>query len=404
MGSLNSVFSFDGEVASSKSLMNRALIAASYKPELKIIGFSDCDDVRLMRQGILDLFQGRPVNCGHAGTVLRFLAVRASRLPGRHVITGSERLLSRPQEELLPIFGQLGVDSELFPNRLGVYSKGWRLIVDGLQINAQRSSQFASAVILNAWGLKFPLHFHVSRRVVSEGYLRMTIEVVRRLGMRIEDRGAEFFIPANQEVTASEYRVEPDVSSVFAVAALAVVAGQARVRGFPIKSLQPDAVFVRILKEMGALIRLEPQAGSQDQWGDLLVKKSPRLCGVNVNIEKSPDLLPVLGVLCALADSPSRIEGVGHLQFKESSRVEKTRELLELMGARVTTTESSVTIEPQAGVRSTSAVVYDVDLDHRMAMAATVARSAGFEIHPSDMGVVTKSFPEFRELAQGLSL
>lgn len=386
-------FKFDGTLPVSKSLLNRALIALSYNADLRLIGDSDCDDVQLMQQGLINLFSNKPIDCGHAGTVLRFLSLRASRISGTHVLRGSERLFSRPQNELLPIFGQLGVDARFDKQSLTIMSRGWRLAVDGLQINADRSSQFASGVMLNAWDLKFPLHFHISRKIVSEGYLRMTIKLLRQLGMRIEENGAEFFIPANQKVTQKEYEVEIDLSSAFVVAALAVVAGEARIKRFLPQSLQPDFVFVQILKNMGVQLNYNPQAQ------ELFVQKTDILQGVRVNLESSPDLLPVLAVLCALAKSESEIVGVGHLKYKESSRLEKTKELLELMGAQVETGDASIKITPvKERTARTAPVLFDVDQDHRMAMAATVAQKAGFSIRVSDLKAVTKSFPEFVQI------
>jgi len=257
-------FSFVGSLAGSKSLLNRAQIIASYSPNFKIIGDSECDDVILMRRGLAQLLSGdeQPIHCGQAGTVFRFLAMRASRRPGFHRLTGDARLLARPQQELLPIFGQLGVEANFNTEGLAIRSQGWRLVVDGLHINAERSSQFASAVVLNAWALKFPLHFQVSRRFVSEGYFRMTLELCRACGMQIDEiktpeGGVEFLIPSLQQVRVTEYTCEPDVSSAFAVAALAAVGGAARIRNFPKKSLQPDALFVDILRGMGFFVKLE---------------------------------------------------------------------------------------------------------------------------------------------------
>ncbi|OFZ18910.1 MAG: hypothetical protein A2Z20_12450 [Bdellovibrionales bacterium RBG_16_40_8] len=390
MGNM-SIFSFQGELSASKSLLNRALVAKSYQPDLKIIGDSECDDVQLMRVGLADLIAGRKVECGHAGTVLRFLALRASRIPGVHILTGSERLFSRPQTELLPILGQLGAEAKLERNILRINSQGWRLIVDGLQINAQRSSQFASAVILNAWKLKFPLHFHMSRKMVSQGYLRMSLELVRKLGMHIEDNGSEFFIPANQQIMLRKYVIEPDLSSAFAVAAMAVVAGSARIHNFLPHSLQPDFLFIRILQDMGADIKISDN--------ELQVMKTEKLNGININLEKCPDLLPILGVLCALAKTPSLIEGVGHAQFKESARVDKTKELLQIMGATVESQENSLYIKPgNSRLNAVNTVFFDVDQDHRMVMAATVAKWAGYLIQVGDVKAVSKSFPEFLKI------
>lgn len=388
-------FYFRGTLPASKSILNRALIALSYNPDLKIIGDSNCEDVRLMQQGLTDLLSGKPVDCGHAGTVLRFLALRASRIPGRHVLTGSDRLFQRPQDELLPIMGQLSVDVEMNKNSLVISSaRGWRLMVDGLQIQSQRSSQFASALVLNSWGLKFPLHFHISRQRVSESYFRMTMAMMRKLGMRIEENGSEFFIPANQQIVARDYRAEIDMSSAFAVAALAAVAGEAHIENVPANSLQPDSIFISLLKQMGIDLQL---SGST-----LVVNKTMSWSGVSANLENSPDLFPVLGVLCALASTESHITGVSHLKYKESSRLDKTSELMRMLGAEVQATDNAVSIRP-AQIRPVmkSTVVFDVAQDHRMVMAAAVARRAGFPIQASDVFAVEKSFPEFIAIEGG---
>lgn len=386
-------FMFSGSLPVSKSLLNRALVVLSHNSDLRIIGDSQCDDVLLMQQGLIDLLSNKPVECGDSATVFLFLALRASRMPGTHIFRGSERLFSSSLEELMPILGQLGVEAQRQALSFVMISRGWRLVVDGLQINAQRSSQFASAVILNSWGLKFPLHLHVSRKIVSEGYLGMTLKLVRQLGMRIEDNGVEFFIPAKQKSTVREFEVEIDLSSAFAVSAMAIVAGEANIKNFPLNSMQPDMAFVQILKNMEADIRFYPDER------EFRVKKSPQLKGVRVHLEGCPDLLPILGVLCAIAQTTSEIMGVGHLKFKESSRVEKTKELLEIMGAKVEVSNESIRIEP-SGMRpqQTTTMIYNTGQDHRLAMAATVAAKAGYPIQVTDLRSISKSFPEFIQI------
>ena len=124
---------------------------------------------------------------------------------------------------------------------------------------------------------------------------------------------------------------------------------------------------------------------------------------MNADLTNSPDLFPVLAVLCALTGSKSEICGIDHLRFKESSRLERTRELIEWMGARVEvvgTNDCRVTIYPtRTRPVGETAWVFDPDHDHRMAMAAEVARWAGFPIQVKDMKVVSKSFPEFMQIA-----
>src|SRR6185437_8076628 len=115
-------FHFNGKVPTSKSILNRALIIQSFAPEVRVVGDSQADDVRLMRDGLLNISQNE-IGCGDAGTVLRFLALRISRLPGTHVLTGSERLFSRPQSELIPILSQLSIDAELKDTALKIRSR-----------------------------------------------------------------------------------------------------------------------------------------------------------------------------------------------------------------------------------------------------------------------------------------
>ena len=88
-------FSFIGLPPSSKSLFNRALLVQSFESQIQIIGESSCDDVQLMKEAVKNFKHSKEINCGAAGTVFRFMALRASREPGLHILTGSDRLFQR---------------------------------------------------------------------------------------------------------------------------------------------------------------------------------------------------------------------------------------------------------------------------------------------------------------------
>src|SRR5579864_5154237 len=103
-----SSFFFAGSIPASKSLLNRWQLVASYTDHLALQGDSQCDDVRLFSDGLASLKLRQDINCGAAGTVFRFLSLKASRVPGRHVLIGTERLLSRPHQDLQSILSQLG--------------------------------------------------------------------------------------------------------------------------------------------------------------------------------------------------------------------------------------------------------------------------------------------------------
>src|SRR6516225_10169716 len=161
--------SFIGYVPASKSILNRALILQSFGPDLKIYGVSDSDDVVKMKAGIKALKDQAMIDCGEGGTVLRFLALRASREKGRHKLTGSARLINRPQEELVKILSQLGVTAKFEKNSLAIESDGWRPQSDTLHVPSHRSSQFASAVLLTPGGLQLDSVFRLVEAAFPKG-------------------------------------------------------------------------------------------------------------------------------------------------------------------------------------------------------------------------------------------
>ena len=128
---------FIGQVPSSKSLFNRALITQSLNPDLKIFGQSESDDVKLMEQAVAGIKQGNSdFFCGHAGTVLRFLAPRLAREEGAFCLRGSERLFQRPQKPLENLLLQLGaIDIQWTSESLSFKSQGWKLMGDGIHLN-----------------------------------------------------------------------------------------------------------------------------------------------------------------------------------------------------------------------------------------------------------------------------
>jgi 3-phosphoshikimate 1-carboxyvinyltransferase len=391
------VIEFVGTLPASKSILNRALIAHSFAPHLKLKGESQSRDVQLMRAAVERLLSeepgSAPYDCGDAGTVLRFLALRLSRIEGEHTLSGSERLFSRPQKELEKILRQLGCDVELGPNFLKMRSYGWRLQGDGLFVSGHESSQFASAVLLSAWEYKSALPMSLTQKVVSEGYFTMTLRLCHKLGMSIHREGHEIVVAPMQSVLARDFTAELDVSSAFAVAALAAMGGTARILNFPERSLQPDSIFTEFFKQMGI--------NATHEGEQFKVLRTDHWQGLRADLNGCPDLLPVLAVLCAFASSPSELRGLGHLIFKESNRLQKTQELLKTLGAGADIYENGSTTLKITPVQSlnTKEFDFDPDHDHRMAMAAALAREKGAKIQIKTPEVVDKSFPEFWQIA-----
>jgi 3-phosphoshikimate 1-carboxyvinyltransferase len=385
-------FRFAGELPASKSILNRLLVIGSFAApgEFTVRGESNADDVRHLREGLAALADGRPADCGAAGTVFRFLALRASRLPGRHRLTGTPRLLARPIAPLIDVLRRLGASAEVATGddaALVVEGDGRWTLDRPIEVERSRSSQFASAVLLSAWELSGPLRLRFSGDPVSEAYLTMTVALVRNAGLSVDTGHEEWIVAPGARVRPGEHRAEMDLGAAFAVAAAAAVAGEAELAPFPVPSLQSDRVFVDILAAMGVPL---------EQLGDtLVVKRAEALRPIDWNLRDSPDLFPVLSVLAALADGPSRLLGAPHLGLKESDRLAKSAALVAALGRAFEPHPDGLVIHGQGRKRHDRPIEFDTDQDHRLAMAAGVAIKAGFDVRVTDPGVVAKSFPDF---------
>lgn len=381
------VFKFRGRIPASKSLMNRALIAQSYEPRLKLVGDSSCDDVVHMKASLKKLGKSSVLDCGEGGTTLRFLAFRVSRMSGEFLLKGTPRLLSRPQKEIQQILKQLGVDVSFEKKGIRIISSGWKAPAKALAVSAKDSSQFLSALFLNAWDLDFDLHIKVAGSITSVGYFEMTLQILKDLGLKYSHRGNVYTIPRGQKIKLKKYSVESDLSSLFSVAAFAAVSGQATFQDFPAKSLQPDLAFTSILKKMGV--------GEAKKSKQLSVKSPRQLKPVKANLQNSPDLFPVLAVLCSFAEGKSVLYGAPQLAFKESNRIQKTAELLKKAGVSVKERKDGMEILGRGAVVQAKRFRFDPDKDHRLAFAAALLKYFGEDIQILDPDVVRKSFPEF---------
>ena len=384
------VFSYKGSIPASKSIMNRLLAIQSFEPNLKILGNSQCDDVVLMTKAMQDLIEKNEAYCGSAGTVLRFSAFVASRKKAKLKLTGTKRLFSRPSEEFLNIMQQLGVSCEVFEDHMVIDSNDWQYSEKPILVDRSRSSQFISGLALSSWGLPKDICFHWRGEVASDGYLQMTLKILKELGMELEETENSLTIKAQQKPQVKQMLAESDMSSCFAVAAIASVCGQAVFENYPTNSLQPDSAFVDILKQMNVDLKSEDSK--------LFVSKTQSLKAVKYNLNDTPDLFPVLAVLCSFAEGDSELHGAHQLSYKESDRLVKTEELLDLMGKEHSRIDGGLKVKGSSLAQGS--FEYSTDEDHRLAFAAALAAYMGYDVKLDDVDVVNKSFPEFWDIVQ----
>ncbi len=381
---------YKGRISSSKSLFNRALIVQSFFEELKINGFSNCEDVKHMQAALYQFQNKQTIFCGEAGTVIRFMALRASREEGEYFLTGSARLLTRPLVELKNILSQLGVSCRLEADGVKILSRGWLPPSAALRIDQSQSSQFVSAVILSGWQLPFDLELQIHGSL-SQAYLQMTLQLCQSLGMEIVVDGSRLRIPKNQIIKKPQINLEPDYSSVAAVLAASVIGRNCELLDMPKSVYQPDYQFLGILRSMGAQVEHKDFV--------IRVQKSETLKPVQADLSSCPDLFPVLAVVCSAAQGTSRLFGAPHLKLKESNRIIKTAELLQKAGVECSIHEDGISVV--GGVPKRESFTFDPENDHRMAMAAAILSLRGVPIKIKNPEVVQKSFPEFWDCIEG---
>ncbi|HYH73749.1 MAG TPA: 3-phosphoshikimate 1-carboxyvinyltransferase [Nocardioides sp.] len=327
------------------------------------------------------------VDCGLAGTVMRFVPPVAGLARGTVRFDGDPHMRLRPVGQMLAALGALGVRVEdhgrgALP--FAVRGAGW---VPGgtVTIDASASSQFVSALLLAGARYEHGVDVrHVGKPVPSLPHIEMTVQMLRRHGVEVDDSDANRWAVAPGPVAAVDHDIEPDLSNAAPFLALgAATGGRVTVRDWPAETTQPGDELREILALMGCEV--------SRTGGDLTVIGPQRLSGVDLDLHDVGELTPAVAALCALADSPSHLRGVAHIRGHETDRLTALATELDRMGADVTEREDGLSIRPAAlhgGAFRTYA-------DHRMAHAGVILGLAVDDVLVEDIATTAKTFPEF---------
>jgi 3-phosphoshikimate 1-carboxyvinyltransferase len=327
------------------------------------------------------------VDAGLAGTILRFLPPVAALASGPVRIDGDPRLRDRPNAGLLAALRALGVeidDGGRGRAPFTVHGTG-SVRGGGVTVDASESSQIVSGLLLAAARFDEGIDLALAGGVPSMPHVEMTVTTLREHGVDASptDRG---WLVAPGPIAAVDRVVEPDLSNAapFLAAAL-VTGGRVTVRDWPERTTQPGSQLDRLLTEMGAEV-------TRTDTG-LQVTGGRGIRPLVADLGEVGELTPVLAALCALADGPSRLTGIGHLRGHETDRLQALDEVLTAVGARVEQLPDGLVIEPG---RHRPAQV-DSYADHRMVMAAAVLGLAIEGVAVAGPDAVTKTLPDFRE-------
>jgi len=329
------------------------------------------------------------VDVGNSGTTLRIMTAVSALASGAVVLTGDASIRRRPNNPLLVALNDLGADAFSTRNNgmapLVVRGKlrGGKTFIDG-----SVSSQFITGLLIACPFAERDTEIVVRGTLKSRPYVEITLEMLRRAGVEItveEGVNLRFRVEGGQNMHVSEYQVPGDFSSASYLLAAGALFGEVTVTNmYP--TAQGDSLIIQILEEMGADIRWNKNKG-------VVRVRESELTGCVIDVGETPDLLPTLAVLGALAEGTTRIENAKHVRYKETDRVHAMARELTKMGAIVKEEEESLTIK---GSKLHGAKL-DGWGDHRIVMALTLAGIAAGNTTISTAESVKISYPNFFE-------
>ncbi|MGV9195147.1 3-phosphoshikimate 1-carboxyvinyltransferase [Microbacterium sp. MC2] len=332
------------------------------------------------------------VDCGQAGTVMRFVAPLAGYAVGDVVVTAAENALHRPMGSMIKALREIGVDIDDGGSWTLPFTVRGRGHIRGgeVTIDASASSQFVSGLLLSAPRFDVGLRLtHEGERLPSQPHIDMTIEALARRGVHVErPTPHEWLVPAGH-LRGKEIAIEPDLSNAAPFLAAAVVTGGAvTVPGWPAHSTQPGGLLSDILSLLGAR--------TSRRGGALTVTGSDRIAGVDLDLSAASELTPVLFAIAAFADAPTTLHGIGHIRGHETDRIAALTTNLRALGGEAEELPDGIRILP----RPLHGGVWRAHDDHRIAQAGAVIGLRVPDVAVDDIGATAKTMPQFPELWQ----
>ncbi|HEV7851124.1 MAG TPA: 3-phosphoshikimate 1-carboxyvinyltransferase [Mycobacterium sp.] len=402
-------------VPGSKSQTNRALVLAALATAqgtstisgalrsrdtdlmigaLRTLGVTvDGDDTELTVSGRIAPPADATVDCGLAGTVLRFLPPVAALSTQTVVFDGDEQARARPIAPLLDALRGLGVDIDGAGLPFSV--RGGGTVAGGtVEIDASASSQFVSGLLLSGAMFTDGLTIvHTGESVPSAPHVAMTVAMLRDAGVDVDDTQTNRWRVSPGPVSARHWVIEPDLSNSVPFLAAAVVSGGiVRIAGWPAASTQPADTILAILEKLGSIVRRSSSY--------LEVQGSQAYGGFDVDLHDVGELAPAVAALAALATpgSVSQLTGIAHLRGHETDRLAALSAEINGLGGQCEEIPDGLVVT----ARQLHGGLWRSYADHRMATAGAIVglRVPGVEVE--DIGTTAKTLPEFPQMWAGM--
>ena len=375
----------DGASVVRRALRSRdTLLMAAALRSLGVVVDTDGDDWRVVPA---PLAGPATVDCGLAGTVMRFVPPVAALATGPVAFDGDPHARTRPMGEILRGLADVGARvDDGGRGALPFTVHGTGAVRGGtVTIDASASSQFVSALLLAGARYDEGLDVrHDGKALPSLPHVEMTVAALREHGVEVDDTEPDRWVVRPGVVQAVDVAIEPDLSNAAPfLAAGAVTGGTVTVADWPERTTQAGDALRDVLGRLGAEVTRGPDGLSVTGRGPLR--------GVDLDLHDVGELTPVVAALCALAESPSVLRGVAHVRGHETDRLTALATELSRLGGDVRERPDGLELLParlHGGVFHTYA-------DHRMAHAAVVLGLAVPGVLVEDVATTGKTFPDF---------
>ena len=388
------------KLTGSKSETNRLLLLQALYPNLVLENSSNSDDSVVMikalnAQHLKPKTQYLKIDVHHAGTAMRFLTAYFAIQEGFDVhLTGSSRMKERPIQILVDALNELGAEIS-YLEKVGfppLKIKGKKLKKSKVSLSANVSSQYISALLLIAPKLENGLELTLKGDITSVSYIKMTLAILNEMGVETSFVENQITVKPQSAIHNSKFTIESDWSSAsywYSIVALSEIGSQITLSSFKVNSLQGDAVLAEIYRNFGVETVFNDNNSITISKVNTIFQKS-----FNFNLQSSPDIAQTIAVTCFGLGISCHLTGLHTLKIKETDRLVALKNELNKLGAGISITNDSLTLEHSENIHPN--VRISTYQDHRMAMAFTpLAIKVPIGIENAE--VVSKSYPTFWE-------
>ena len=326
-----------------------------------------------------------------AGTTMRFLTAFTAISKRETIMTGTPRTCERPIGILAEALKSIGCDinylqKEGFPP-LNIKPYTGKL-KNKITMQGDVSSQYISAVLMNAPLFEDGLIVELTGKIASRPYLDMTLVLMSHFGVQHEWVNNEIHIAGGQQYKVQEYTIESDWSGAsywYSIVALADENTSIELLGLKENSLQGDSVLVEIMQPLGVKSTFNERG--------VVLTKIPHQKEVSIDFTHCPDIAQTLSVIAAAKNIKLSLSGLESLRIKETDRIYAIQTELAKFGASMNEAEEGVFVVESDSFKIDNQIVDTYD-DHRMAMAFAPLALVG-EVIIEEPDVVKKSYPGY---------